>query len=132
MSVLTPDVCDSLQDCFCSLAVNGTVAYQDIPQLFRMVGFQLDRRETTNMLQQIMLNKQGNLEFLDFITYLTYLSKMRCSRPQLLDAFRSMDREGTGRLHVNELRQIYTNGLKNKKLEQEFDQLVKSLNLLNN
>lgn len=79
-----------------------------------------------------MLNRQNNLEFLDFLTYLNYSSKVRCNRQQLLDAFRSMDREGTGRLHVNDLRQVYTCGVKSKILELEFDQIVKSLNVLNN
>lgn len=60
------------------------------------------------------------------------MSRVRCTRQQMIDAFRSMDREGTGKLHVSELRQVYLSGVKNKKLEHEFDQIVKSLNVLNN
>ena len=90
--MITPEMCDNLQECFCSLAVNGVVSHRQIPNLFRMMGFQLGRRETSNLLQQIVLNHQGRLEFLDFLTYLIYMSKVRCNKQQMLDAFRSMDR----------------------------------------
>lgn len=44
MSVITPEVCDTLHEIFCGLAVNGAVPYRLIPQLFRQIGFQLGRR----------------------------------------------------------------------------------------
>lgn len=82
-----------------------------------------------DVLQQIVLDKDRNLELLDFLAYVSYITETRCSKNELLEAFRGLDRDGTGRLQVNDLRVIYTQ--RNKALENEFDQIIKSLCIIN-
>eukprot|EP00090_Calanus_glacialis_P039089 TRINITY_DN68073_c0_g1_i1.p1 TRINITY_DN68073_c0_g1~~TRINITY_DN68073_c0_g1_i1.p1 ORF type:complete len:161 (-),score=57.91 TRINITY_DN68073_c0_g1_i1:42-485(-) len=112
MSELTEEEFQELKDAFELYEKNsadGKVDAQELSKLLRSLGQNPSEEELAKMIQELLIDGQGTLEFPDFLKMMAKRMKDKESDQELRDAFRVFDEEGTGFVSASDLTYILVN-----------------------
>mmetsp|Transcript_9634 Transcript_9634/g.18335 ORF Transcript_9634/g.18335 Transcript_9634/m.18335 type:complete len:143 (-) Transcript_9634:275-703(-) len=119
---INEDECKSLFEMF-DKQKTGKVRTKNLPALMRSLG----RHPSDKQLVQYY-NEHG--KELDFATFSKVMNECQEKDPNaiIMDAFRLLDKDNTGKISTSELRHMMTN-LGEKLAEEEFDELLRNANV---
>ncbi|KAH7126119.1 complex of Cambr and Cam [Dactylonectria macrodidyma] len=85
---------------------NGQVTASEIGTVLRSLGQNLSDAELEGMVNGIDVDKNGSIDFNEFLTIMAAKKENNDLQEDLLDAFKTFDKDGSGTISRDEIRQV--------------------------
>lgn len=102
---------------------DGTITTQDLGTVMRCLGRNPTEEDIQDMIREVDPERKGHLDFPDFLVLMAKGVATAETKEELLEAFRTFDKDGNGFLSTAELRRIMTN-LGEKLTDEEVDEMI--------
>ncbi|CAF3881542.1 unnamed protein product, partial [Rotaria sordida] len=96
---------------------DGNIDANEIGQVMRSLGLNPTNKEITDLIAEVDKNGNQRLDFQEFIAFMNKHWHERDQEAELREAFRLFDRDNSGYITINELKQVMLN--MGEKLNQE-------------
>ena len=107
MANLPPETLAEFERAFNLIDKNqdGAISPDELKTVMFEAGHQATDEEIQNMIKEADLDNSGNVDFPQF----TKMMKKRMEQNKLLEAFQTFDKDGSGKVSAEELKQIIKN-----------------------
>lgn len=96
---------------------DGSIDANEIGQVMRSLGMNPTNKEIADLIAEVDKNGNQRLDFQEFVAFMSKHWHERDQEAELRDAFRLFDRDNSGYITINELKQVMIN--MGEKLNQE-------------
>ncbi|CAF4003029.1 unnamed protein product [Rotaria sordida] len=96
---------------------DGTIDANEIGQVMRSLGLNPTNKEIADLIAEVDKNGNQHLDFQGFVTFMSKHWHERDQEAELREAFRLFDRDNSGYITINELKEVMLN--MGEKLNQE-------------
>eukprot|EP01103_Thecamoeba_quadrilineata_P008402 TRINITY_DN18147_c0_g1_i1.p1 TRINITY_DN18147_c0_g1~~TRINITY_DN18147_c0_g1_i1.p1 ORF type:complete len:153 (-),score=47.27 TRINITY_DN18147_c0_g1_i1:40-498(-) len=107
---LAQEQIDEYSDAFTLFDTNGdgTVTAEELRTVMKSLGQDLSEKEIANLIKEVDSNGDGSVELPEFLKLMANLERDAESveRKKHTDAFKQFDKDGSGTISVDELKQI--------------------------
>ena len=99
---------------------DGVITTKELANIMRSLNQDPTEEELNEMIEEVDLDKNGEVDFEEFVTLMNRRSKQTDMEEELFNAFKVLDKEGNGLISITELRHL----MGNPKNEDEIDELL--------
>ena len=85
---------------------NGSITTKELGTVMRSLGQNLNEVEIREIIDEVDEDKNGTIDFQEFLSLMARKMKITDKEDELLDAFKTLDIEGTGKILKYDLRNI--------------------------
>ena len=85
---------------------NGSITTKELGTVMRSLGQNLSEGEIKEIIDEVDEDKNGTIDFQEFLSLMARKMKILDKEDELLDAFKILDIEGTGKISKYQLRYI--------------------------
>ena len=85
---------------------NGSITTKELGTVMRSLGQNLNEVEIREIIDEVDEDKNGTIDFQEFLSLMARKMKITDKEDELIDAFKTLDIEGTGKILKYELRNI--------------------------
>ena len=85
---------------------NGSITTKELGTVMRSLGQNLNEVEIREIIDEVDEDKNGTIDFQEFLSLMARKMKITDKEDELIDAFKTLDLEGTGKISKYELRNI--------------------------
>ena len=85
---------------------NGSITTKELGTVMRSLGQNLSEGEIKEVIDEVDEDKNGTIDFQEFLSLMARKMKILDKEDELLDAFKILDIEGTGKISKYQLRYI--------------------------
>jgi len=103
---------------------DGVITTKELAHIMRSLNQDPTEEELNEMIEEVDLDKNGEVDFEEFITLMNRRSKEIDIEEEVLNAFKIFDKEGNGLISITELRHIMMT-LGDQLSEEEIDDMLK-------
>ena len=103
-AVLSDKQLKSYKKVFNEFASNNILKKEDLPKAFAKVGIRPTKEEITDMLEEI--GDENDIDLIEFTICIYYFLRAADSQEELINAFKIFDKDQTGKLPVNQVKEI--------------------------
>ena len=103
---------------------DGVITTKELANIMRSLNQDPTEEELNEMIEEVDLDKNGEVDFEEFITLMNRRSKEIDIEEEVLNAFKIFDKEGNGLISITELRHIMMT-LGDQLSEEEIDDMLK-------
>ncbi|KAH6973101.1 calmodulin-like protein [Ilyonectria sp. MPI-CAGE-AT-0026] len=103
---------------------DGQVTAKDIGTVMRSLGQNLSDAELQDMVNEIDVDKNGTIDFSEFLAIMSKKRNINDIQEDLLDAFKVFDKDGSGTISRDEIRQVMLS-LGERLTEEEINEMLK-------
>ena len=103
---------------------DGVITTKELANIMRSLNQDPTEEELNEMIEEVDLDKNGEVDFEEFITLMNRRSRETNIEEDVLNAFKVFDKEGNGLISVTELRHIMMT-LGDQLTEEEIDDMLK-------
>ncbi|KAH8686499.1 hypothetical protein BGZ61DRAFT_52921 [Ilyonectria robusta] len=103
---------------------DGQVTAKDIGTVMRSLGQNLSDAELQDMVNEIDVDKNGTIDFFEFLAIMSKKRNINDIQEGLLDAFKVFDKDGSGTISRDEIRQVMLS-LGERLTEEEINEMLK-------
>ena len=103
---------------------DGVITTKELANIMRSLNQDPTEEELNEMIEEVDLDKNGEVDFEEFITLMNRRSKEIDIEEEVLNAFKIFDKEGNGLISITELRHIMMT-LGDQLTEEEIDDMLK-------
>ncbi|CAF0754521.1 unnamed protein product [Adineta ricciae] len=96
---------------------DGSIDANEIGQVMRSLGMNPTNKEIADLIAEVDKNGNQRLDFQEFVSFMSKHWHERDQEQELREAFRLFDRDNSGFITINELKQVMLN--MGEKLNQE-------------
>jgi calmodulin len=96
---------------------DGSIDANEIGQVMRSLGLNPTNKEVADLIAEVDKNGNQRLDFQEFVAFMSKHWHERDQEAELREAFRLFDRDNSGYITINELKQVMLN--MGEKLNQE-------------
>jgi calmodulin len=103
---------------------DGVITTKELANIMRSLNQDPTEEELNEMIEEVDLDKNGEVDFEEFITLMNRRSRETDIEEDVLNAFKVFDKDGNGLISVTELRHIMMT-LGDQLTEEEIDDMLK-------
>lgn len=102
---------------------DGELSGKEISTVMRSIGYNPSQIEIQNLMNKADLNQDGSVNFDEFCKLMVMQIADTETEEEIIDAFRAFDKEGNGKITVNELIHIMKN-LGEPMAQEDIDDMI--------
>ena len=107
---------------------DGSITCEELRTVMTSFGHNLTTAELQEMIQEVDSDGNGKIEFSEFITMMAKTMSTRNCNDELLEAFKVLDKDGSGSISEVELRQVMTN-IGEKVTDEEIREMIQEADI---
>lgn len=103
---------------------DGTITSSELGAVMRSLGQQPTEAALKQMISEVDADGSGTIDFAEFLTLMSRKMKSADSQAEILEAFKVFDKDGSGKISADELRQVMNN-LGEKLSDEEVSEMIR-------
>lgn len=103
---------------------DGTITSTELGAVMRSLGQQPTEAALKQMISEVDADGSGTIDFAEFLTLMSRKMKSADSQAEILEAFKVFDKDGSGKISADELRQVMNN-LGEKLSDEEVSEMIR-------
>lgn len=103
---------------------DGSITTTELGTVMRSLGQSPTEDDLRQMINEVDADGSGTIDFAEFLTLMARKIKTKDSEAEIVEAFKVFDKDGSGKISADELRQVMHN-LGEKLSDQEVEEMIK-------
>jgi calmodulin len=103
---------------------DGTITAKELANVMRSLNQDPSEQELQDMIAEVDVDGNGRIDFEEFVSLMNRRSKETDIEEEVINAFRVFDKDGSGLIGSNELRQVMTT-LGDVLTDEEADEMIR-------
>eukprot|EP00168_Porphyra_purpurea_P010484 TRINITY_DN25_c0_g1_i2.p2 TRINITY_DN25_c0_g1~~TRINITY_DN25_c0_g1_i2.p2 ORF type:complete len:152 (-),score=64.87 TRINITY_DN25_c0_g1_i2:53-508(-) len=103
---------------------DGTITSTELGAVMRSLGQQPTEAALKQMISEVDADGSGTIDFAEFLTLMSRKMKSADSQAEILEAFKVFDKDNSGKISADELRQVMNN-LGEKLSDEEVNEMIR-------
>lgn len=103
---------------------DGSITTTELGTVMRSLGQSPTEADLRQMISEVDADGSGTIDFAEFLTLMARKIRTKDSEAEIVDAFKVFDRDGSGKISADELRQVMTS-LGEKLSDQEVEDMIR-------
>ena len=103
---------------------DGTITAKELLSIMRSLNQDPSEQELHEMIAEVDIDGNGKIDFEEFVSLMNRRSKETDIEEEVINAFKVFDKDGSGLIASNELRQVMTS-LGDRLTDEEADEMIR-------
>lgn len=103
---------------------DGSITTTELGTVMRSLGQSPTEEDLRQMINEVDADGSGTIDFAEFLTLMARKIKTKDSEAEIVEAFKVFDKDGSGKISADELRQVMHN-LGEKLSDKEVEEMIK-------
>ncbi len=110
MSILDEELITQFREAFEMFDTDkdGAITYQELAKIFIQFGINLTQQELQDMINEVDINRNDTIEYNEYMTLIARRVRDSDLEEEQLEAFKIFDKNGDGKISIEELKSVVT------------------------